>query len=154
MRVLGNRGTVVFMNDDITGKVIAAAIQVHRVLGPGLLESAYQACLCRELDLRRISFEREVPLAVEYEGVRVDCGYRLDVLVEKTIVVEIKAVAQIGPIQESQLLTYMKLGGFPLGLLINFNVPLLRLGLRRFILSGKRPVLPANNPHRRGAERR
>jgi GxxExxY protein len=118
----------------ITEQIIGAAIEVHRALGPGLLESAYEECLCRELSLREIPFERQRPLPVEYKGTTLDCGYRLDLLVMGTVVVEIKAVECIEPIHEAQLLTYMKLGGWKLGLLINFNVPVLKDGIRRRIL--------------------
>jgi GxxExxY protein len=107
---------------------------VHRALGPGLLESAYEECLCHELTLRRLAFERQKPLPVEYKGTKLDCGYRLDLLVEALVVVEIKAVEVIQPIHEAQLLTYLKLGGWKLGLLINFNVPFLKDGIRRRIL--------------------
>jgi GxxExxY protein len=121
-------------SEDRTGDVIGAAIEVHRALGPGLLESAYEECLCRELTLRQMPFARQVPLPVEYKGVKVDCSYRLDLLVASSIVVEIKAVSALEPIHSAQLLTYMKLGPRRLGLLINFNVPLLRAGIRRMIL--------------------
>jgi GxxExxY protein len=120
--------------NEITEKIIGAAIEVHRALGPGLLESAYEECLCHELTLRRVAFERQKPLCVEYKGVKLDCGYRLDLFVEGTVVVEIKAVEVIQPIHEAQLLTYLKLGGWKLGLLINFNVPVLKDGIRRRIL--------------------
>ena len=118
----------------LTERVIGAAIEVHREIGPGLLESAYEECLCRELDLREIPFERQLPLPVEYKGVTLDCGYRLDLLVAKTVVVEIKAVSALEQIHEAQLLTYLRLGGWKLGLLINFNVPLLKDGIKRRIL--------------------
>lgn len=118
----------------ITEQIIGAAIEVHKAIGPGLLESAYEECLCRELVLRHIPFERQTPLPVEYKGARLDCGYRLDLLVAGAVVVEIKAVEAIQPIHEAQLLTYLKLGGWKLGLLINFNVPVLRDGIRRRIL--------------------
>ena len=121
-------------SEDRTGDVIGAAIEVHRALGPGLLESAYEECLCRELTLRQLPFARQVPLPVEYKGVNVDCSYRLDLLVASSIVVEIKAISALEPIHSAQLLTYMKFGPWPLGLLINFNVPLLRAGIRRMIL--------------------
>lgn len=117
-----------------TEQIIGAAIEVHKTLGPGLLESAYEECLCHELTLRGISFERQKPLPVEYKGVKLNCGYRLDLFVEGTVVVEIKAVEAIQPIHESQLLTYLKLGRWKLGLLINFNVPVLKDGIRRRIL--------------------
>src|SRR5208283_3722313 len=94
----------------ITERIIGAAIEVHKVLGPGLMESAYEECLCRELALRGIGVERQLPLPVAYKGVRLDCGYRLDLLVEKSVVVEIKSLSSIEPIHEAQLLTYLKLG--------------------------------------------
>lgn len=118
----------------VTGQIIGAAIEVHRALGPGLLESAYDVCLSRELYLRRVPFVRQHPLPVEYKDVTLDCSYRLDFVVASTVVVEIKAVSAIEPVHEAQLLTYMKLGGWSLGLLINFNVPILRSGIRRMIL--------------------
>ena len=125
------------MNDshlnEITGNVIGAAIEVHRQLGPGLLESAYTECLCREFLLREINFEKEKPLPVEYKGVKLECGYRLDFLVERLVVVEIKAVEAVAPIHEAQLVTYLKLGGWRIGLLINFNVLILKNGIRRKI---------------------
>ncbi len=118
----------------ITERIIGAAIEVHKVLGPGLMESAYEECLCRELVLRGVGLERQLPLPVEYKGVRLDCGYRLDLLVEQSVVVEIKSLSSIEPIHEAQLLTYLKLGGWKLGLLVNFNVPTLKDGIRRRIL--------------------
>ena len=118
----------------ITETIIGAAIEVHRALGPGLLESVYEECLCRELSLRGIPFERQRSLPVEYKGLRLDCGYRLDLLVADTVVVEIKAVESLLPIHEAQLLTYLRLGGWKVGLLINFNVAVLRQGIRRRVL--------------------
>ena len=118
----------------ISEQVIGAAIEVHKALGPGLLESAYEECICQELTIRSIPFERQRPLPVEYKGTKLDCGYRLDLLVDKTVVVEIKAIETIQPIHEAQLLAYLKLGGWKLGLLINFNVPVLKDGIRRRIL--------------------
>lgn len=119
---------------DVTGAVIGAAIEVHRSLGPGLLESAYEQCLCRELMLRGVPFRRQLALPVEYKGVKVDCAYRLDLLVASTVVVEVKAVAALEPIHEAQLLTYLKLGGWSLGLLMNFNVRVLKNGIQRMVL--------------------
>jgi GxxExxY protein len=119
--------------DRITGEIIGAAIEVHRGLGPGLLESAYQECLSFELMNRRVAFERQRALPLIYKGVRLDCGYRLDFLVDRSVVVEIKSVAALEPIHDAQLLTYLKLGGWPIGLLINFNVPVLKSGLRRLV---------------------
>ena len=118
----------------ITEQIIGAAIEVHRALGPGLLESAYEECLSHELALRGIPFERQRPLPVEYKGVKLDCGYRLDLLVSGLVVIEIKAVESLQRIHEAQLLTYLKIGGWKLGLLINFNVPVLKDGIRRRIL--------------------
>lgn len=118
----------------ITETIIGAAIEVHRQLGPGLLESAYEECLCRELALRQIAFERQRPLPVEYKGLRLDCGYCLDLLVANAVVIEIKAVESIVPVHEAQLLTYLRLGGWRVGLLINFNVPVLKHGIRRRVL--------------------
>jgi GxxExxY protein len=118
----------------ITEEIIGAAIEVHRVLGPGLLESAYEECLCHELGLRGISFERQRPLPVEYKEIKLECGYRLDLPVENVAAVELKAVSSIEPVHEAQLLTYLKIGGWKVGLLINFNVPVLKNGIRRRIL--------------------
>ena len=121
-------------HEAITERIISAAIDVHRALGPGLLESAYQACLARELELSCIPFEREKPLLVQYRGMNVDCGYRLDFIVEGKVIVELKAVDSLEGIHEAQLLTYLKLTGCKVGLLINFNVPLLRDGIVRRVL--------------------
>ena len=120
--------------NEITERIIVAAIEVHRVLGPGLLESAYEECLCHDLTLSGISFERQRPLPVEYKGIQLECGYRFDLLVENAVVVEIKAVSAIEPIHEAQLLTYLRIGGWKVGLLINFNGPVLKSGIRRRIL--------------------
>ena len=119
--------------NELTRTIIGAAIEVHRAIGPGLLKSAYEECLCRELSLRHIAFDRQKPLPVEYKGTKLDCGYRLDLLVAEAVVVEVKAVENIHPIHEAQLLTYLKLGGWKVGLLINFNVPVLRDGIRRLV---------------------
>ncbi len=118
----------------LTGEIIGSAIEVHRTLGPGLLESVYEECLCHELALRGIAFERQLPLPVVYKGVRLDCGYRIDLLVEDSVVVEVKAVREILPVHEAQLLTYLRLGGWRIGLLLNFNTPVLRHGVRRMVL--------------------
>ncbi|HWR50235.1 MAG TPA: GxxExxY protein [Bryobacteraceae bacterium] len=120
--------------NEVTHQVIGAAVEVHRSLGPGLLESAYMQCLCRELSLRNVSFRTELRLPVEYKGIRLDCGYRIDMLVEESVVIEAKSVEAILPIYEAQLLTYLRLGGWKIGLLINFNVPVLRDGIRRKVL--------------------
>jgi GxxExxY protein len=120
--------------EKLTGTILAAAIEVHKQLGPGLLESAYEECLCRELELRGIGFERQKPLPLEYKGVRLDCGYRLDLLVEGRVVVEIKSVEALAPIHGAQILTYLRVAGVQVGLLINFNVPVLKDGVKRFVL--------------------
>ncbi len=117
--------------DDLTSKVISAAIEVHKSLGPGLLESAYETCLCRELDLRGMNYERQKDLPVEYKGVKLNCGYRLDIVVAGKLILELKACDALEPIHEAQLLTYLKLTGLKIGLLINFNVPVLKMGIRR-----------------------
>jgi GxxExxY protein len=118
----------------VTWQVIGAAMTVHRALGAGLLESAYSECLARELFLREIPFRREVQLPVDYKGRHLECAYRLDLLVADSVVVEVKSVPAIEPVHEAQLLTYMKLGGWTLGLLINFNVAILKSGIRRRVL--------------------
>ena len=119
--------------DQLTEQVIGLAIEVHRQLGPGLLESAYEACLCKELALRQIPFEKQVPLPIHYKGMDLDCAYRIDVLVAGLVVLELKAVDKIEPVHEAQLLTYLKLTERWLGLLINFNVPVLRDGVKRIV---------------------
>lgn len=113
---------------------IGAAIAVHRYLGPGLLESAYEECLCHELTLRRIAFERQKTLAVEYKDVHLNCGYRPDIVVEDAVLIELKSVEQLLPVHEAQILTYLRLSGLWLGLLINFNVSVLKDGIRRMVL--------------------
>ena len=113
--------------------IIAAAIEVHKCLGPGLLESAYEECLCRELSLKGLSFERQKNLPVTYKGLSLDCGYRLDLLIEELVVVELKTVERIDPIHRAQLLTYLKLSDLWLGMLINFNVPVLKDGISRIV---------------------
>jgi len=118
----------------LTKEIIGAAIEVHRHLGPGLLESAYQRCLARELQIRDIPYRYEWPLPLEYKGLRVKCGYRLDLLVADAVVVETKSLQAIAPVHEAQLLTYMRLGGWKVGLLINFNVLILKSGIRRKVL--------------------
>ena len=115
----------------LTQRIISAAIEVHRYLGPGLLESTYENCLCREFSDRDITFERQVPLPVVNKGLKLDCGYRLDFLVENEVVVELKAVTQLEKIHEAQLLTYLRLTGKKLGLLLNFNVLLMKHGIKR-----------------------
>ncbi len=121
----------------LTQQIIGAAIEVHRALGPGLLESAYETCLCHELSLRQIPFDRQKQLPVVYKGVEIECGYRLDLLVADTVVVELKAVEQLLPVHQAQVLSYLRLGGWGVGLLINFHVPVLRQGIRRIVLGLK-----------------
>jgi len=115
----------------LTERVIGAAIEVHRHLGPGLLESAYEECLCRELSLAGIQHAQQVALPVTYKGIDLDCAYRLDILVERRVLLELKCVERLLPIHEAQLLTYLKLADLRLGLLINFNVPILKQGIKR-----------------------
>jgi len=116
---------------ELTGQILGAAIEVHKQLGPGLLESTYQACLCHELELRGISFECQKPLPLEYKGIKLECGYRIDLLVAGLVIVEIKSVEVLAPIREAQLLTYLKLTGIKVGFLINFNLVVLKQGIRR-----------------------
>ena len=118
----------------ITEMIIGAAIEVHRHLGPGLFESTYQECLAQEMTLLGLKFEKEKPLPLEYKGLKLDYTYRLDFLVEQLVIVELKTVDAILPIHESQLLTYLKLSGCKVGLLINFNVPILKNGIKRMVL--------------------
>ena len=118
----------------LTEIIISGAIEVHRALGPGLMESAYSECLATEFSVRKIRFEREKPLQIDYKGIKLDCGYRIDFLVSDLVVVELKAVEILLPIHQAQLLTYLKLGGWKLGLLINFHAPLLTKGIKRMVL--------------------
>src|ERR1041385_5375253 len=117
--------------NELSGKVIGLCIEIHRELGPGLLESAYEECLAYELSQSGLRFERQPPLPVRYKGVQLDCGYRLDFVVEDALILELKAVTELQPINEAQLLTYLKLDKKSLGLLINFNVPILKQGIQR-----------------------
>ena len=117
----------------LTRDVIGAAIEVHKALGPGLLESAYEECLCRELRLRNITYERQKELPIEYKGIKLDCGYRLDIVVASKLILELKSCSNLEPIHKAQLLTYLKLTGIKIGLLINFNVPILKQGIKRII---------------------
>ena len=119
--------------DDITERVIGGAIQVHRTLGPGLLETAYEACLAFELAERGLNVARQVSLPIVYRDVKLECGYRLDLVVEDSVIVEVKAVDELAPIHEAQVLSYLKLSGLCVGLLINFNVVILKKGLRRIV---------------------
>ena len=119
---------------DLTDQIIAAAIEVHKALGPGLLESAYQLCMAHESKLRKLSFEQQVPLKVNYKGLELDGGYRLDFVYNHRVVVELKTVESVLPVHEAQLLTYLKLTGIRVGLPINFYVPLLKSGIYRRVL--------------------
>jgi len=118
----------------ITGQIIGAAIEVHRHLGPGLLESAYETCLAYELSQRGLQVERQKALPIVYKNIKLDQGYRIDLLVENRVIVELKVVEQLTDVHEAQLLSYLKFSGCPIGLLINFNVMLLKDGIRRFRL--------------------
>ena len=121
--------------NELTELVIGAAMEVHKALGPGLLESAYEQCVAHELTLRGIPFELEVPfLPVKYKGILLDCGYRIDVVVAGVLVPELKSVERLQPIHEAQLITYLRLSACPIGLLINFNVPVLKDGIKRKVL--------------------
>ena len=117
--------------NDLSSQVIGAAIEVHKALGPGLLESAYEECLCRELSMREIEFERQRQLPIEYKGVQLDCGYRIDLLVDTRLLLELKSVDSVTRLQKAQIMTYMKLLNCELGLLLNFNVAVLTEGITR-----------------------
>jgi len=123
--------------NEISNKIIGAALEVHKVLGPGLLESAYEECLCYELNLQGLAFERQKSLPVEYKGIKLDCGYQMDLVVEGKVVVEVKAVEKLLSIHEAQVLTYLRLSGLRLGLLINFNSPRIKDGIKRLVLGLK-----------------
>ena len=120
--------------DELSNRVIGCAIKVHRQLGPGLLESTYEQCLAHELSLNSIDFKMQQPLPVQYKGILLDCGYRVDLLIEDKMIIELKSVDRIKGIHEAQLLTYMKLAGIKTGLLMNFNVTRLKSGIKRFVL--------------------
>jgi GxxExxY protein len=120
--------------DLLTEKIIGFAIEVHRQLGPGLLESAYEECLCYEFTHSGLSFRRQVPLPVVYKAIRLDCGYRIDIVVEAQVVLELKTVERLMPIHEAKILTYLKLSGLHTGLLLNFNSAVLKDGMRRIVL--------------------
>ena len=119
-------------HDSLTEKIIGAAIAVHRELGPGLLENTYEACLAHELTNRKLYVEKQKSLPVQYKNVKLDCGYRIDLLVEEQIIIELKTVEKLLPIHHAQLLTYLKLSGCHIGLLINFNEMRIKDGIRRF----------------------
>ncbi|MBC7953587.1 MAG: GxxExxY protein [Rhodospirillaceae bacterium] len=122
------------LRDPLTDRIIGCAIEVHRTLGPGLLESAYEECLCYELAQSGITFRRQVPLPVVYKEVKLDCGYRMDVVVDERVVVVLKTVERLAPVHDAQILTYLRLSAYPVGLLMNFNVPVLKDGVKRFVL--------------------
>lgn len=141
--------------DLLSHRVIGACIEVHRHLGPGLLESAYEECLCREFSLRGLRFQRQLGLPVEYKGVHVACGFRTDFNIEERLILEVKAVNRLHPVHEAQLLTYLKLTGIEVGLLVNFNVRVLRSGVVRRILSrgrGSASEAKGTTEHTEGAE--
>ena len=133
-----NSGHIDLISAELTNGLIGAAIEVHRALGPGLLESAYESCLAHELTYRDIAFDRQVELPIEYKGHSGDCGYRLDLLVGGEVIVELKSVERILPVHEAQLMTYLKLSRKPVGLLINFNVPRLKDGIIRRAMTRNR----------------
>ena len=120
--------------DELSNQVIGCALEVHKHLGPGLLESAYEQCLANEMRLTGMSFKMQHPLPVEYKGIKLDCGYRIDLLIENMLIVELKSVDKVLPIHQAQLLTYMKLANISIGLLINFNVQYLKSGIKRMVL--------------------
>ncbi len=120
--------------DELSNRVISCAIEVHCILGPGLLESAYEQCLAFELEKADIPFQAQKPLPVVYKTFRLDCGYRMDIVVDNTLLLELKSVEMLLPVHEAQLLTYLKLSGIRTGLLLNFNVAVLKKGIKRFIL--------------------
>jgi GxxExxY protein len=122
------------LRDPLTERVIGLAIEVHRTLGPGLLESAYEDCLCHELRESALEYQRQLALPVSYKSVRLESGFKIDILIQRSLVLELKAVEQILPVHEAQLLTYLKLGGFKTGLLLNFHVAVLKDGIKRMVL--------------------
>lgn len=132
--VLQNKNAQPLLEKELTDKIIGAAIEVHKVLGPGLLESSYQVCLEHESTLRKLPFEHKVKLPVNYKGIELDAGYEIDIAYDKRVIVELKAVERVIPVHEAQLLTYMRLTGTRVGLLINFNVPVLKDGIYRRVL--------------------
>ena len=132
-RLLQTRGDVPLVTSPTVNLVIGCAIDVHRALGPGLLESAYERCLAHKFKQTGLAFRRQVPLPIEFEGVRIECGYRVDFIVENTVLVELKSIERLLPVHCAQTLTYLKLSGLSHGLLINFNVPVLASGLKSFL---------------------
>ena len=136
--------------EQLTRQIIGAAIEVHRHLGPGLLESIYEDCLAREMTIQGLAFERQKPLPTVYKDLRLDAGYRVDFLVEGRVVVELKAVEAVAPIHEAVVLTYLRLSGCPVGLLINFHSPVLKDSIRRFVNGFDKPQKEGS--HHRGTE--
>jgi GxxExxY protein len=132
-------------DSELTHAIIGAAIEVHRSLGPGLLEAVYEECLARELTLRNIPFARQKPIPLVYKDLKLECGYRLDLLVAGRVIVEIKAIECIAPIHETVMLTYLRLAEIPLGLILNFHVPILKDGIRRFVWHYEAPDHPNSN---------
>ena len=120
--------------DPLTQKIIGLAIEVHKELGPGLMESAYEACLCHELLINKLPFQRQVPIPVEYKSEKLESGFRADVIVDEQVLLELKSVEKLAPIHEAQILTYLKLSGIRTGLLLNFNERVLKDGIKRFVL--------------------
>ena len=140
-RVLSDKELSPELNE-LTHRVIGACIEVHRTLGPGLLESAYETCLCRELSLSGLAFQRQHPVPLIYKGAHLDGGYQLDLVVAGSAIVELKAVDTLLPIHEAQIITYLKLTGLPVGLLVNFNVPTLVRGVKRFANTASQSSAP------------
>jgi GxxExxY protein len=130
---MNRRGAETQRENQVTEKIIGCAIEIHKTLGPGLLESAYEECLCFELSQCSLSFRRQLPLPLKYKGIKLDCGYVMDLVVEDLVIVELKTVEKLLPIHEAQLLTYLKLYQRSVGLLINFNVPALKTGIKRIV---------------------
>ncbi|MGY8787065.1 MAG: GxxExxY protein [Fidelibacterota bacterium] len=122
------------LEQELTRKIIKCAIEVHKALGPGLLESSYEKCLMKEFELSDVLFKSQIELPLEYKGVRIDAGYLIDLIVEQKVIIELKAVGSLIPVHEAQLLTYMKLTGIRVGMLMNFNVPVLKDGIKRMVL--------------------
>ena len=120
--------------ENLTRQIIGAAIEVHRYLGPGLLESVYEECLCRELELRNLAFERQKSLPLEYKGMSLNCGYRVDIMVGNSVILELKCVESIAPVHEAQLLTYLRLSGRKVGLILNFYATVMKDGIKRLVL--------------------
>ncbi len=119
--------------NELSNLIVGAAIKVHRALGLGLLESTYEECLCHESSINQIPFQRQAPMPVVYKGIQLDCRYRVDIIVDNKVILELKSVAEIQPIHKAQLLTYLKLSGLKLGMLLNFNVQLMKDGINRFV---------------------